>query len=621
MRNIILSILLLVSFTNAFADRSYPTIFIKDKKDTTKKIIVEPQYDLISKFCGYDLIIKDTLGGLLKRCDDMEELVLPIIYSYMEPDEQFKYMKLRDTSHLISTFDMKKNQVFNEYYPYYLKQTGPLLLDYFFVDSNGVSISDTFVYVERCIDGKIFVKKKSSFGFLDSNLRYTEEPIFLNTEIDYKKNYNNTHLIEKKLSKNKSTYGLADSVYKLIIPCQYDSLIIGPNFAVVKKENYWGAISTLDGTITTPLIYDKLELLKKRSYNSSGYEENYLVAKKNGKYGLITINNKIKQSFIYDSISTISYDQLLTAIKDRMYGIISPKKEIAPMIYDTIYRYTYSAPTGGVSNVVFDCGSDETMYWDGWTTIPTQFYKAKLGDSTFTLSTNGKILKHSYFNNKITEKDGKYGMVWHGKCVLPTKYQAILRLDRNMYDPNQQWRSLFLYKVLSDDEKYGVCTAKGKWILPIKYDDVMCEGEEWYYFNNEYKSFVKYLKVENNEKIGIFNSNGRCIIPIKYDGIDYEDNYSYEIYNRGFELEEDRKYSWFEVEKDEKIGIFNSKGRCIIPIEYNHVKFNDNKIPHFIVTDKKGLKGAYSPKGKLLLPVKYKDIRIDAEKNELVGEE
>lgn len=609
MRNIILYILLLVGFSTSFADKYNPTIFIKDKKDPTKKIIVNPQYDKISfRFCGYDLIIKDTLGGLIKRTDlDECELVVPLIYSYMAPDEDFKYMKLRDTSHLISTFDMKKEQIINEYYPYYLKQilikfSGILFEDgYCFVDNNGVSVSDKFDHVERCGNGKIFVEKDSCAGFLDSNFVYTEDSIFLNTSIDYKKNYN-THLIEK-LNKDISTYGLVDSTFKVIIPFVYDTVIVCPNFAVVRKDDHWGVISTLTGKITTPLIYDKLEPLYNSDRNEGGYDENYLVAYKDGKYGLITINNKIKRPFVYDSISTISYDQILTAIKDGKYGIMSPKKEITPMKYDTIFRKLYKCGAGGETDVYFDCGYVSGMSWDGWSYLPCPYYVAKLGDSTFTLSTKGK----NYKPGGIFEKDGKYGFNMSGKTVLPAKYSGIQGICYNMKKGNR----IYPYLV-SNNEKYGVWTSKGKWITPIKYDTIIPIFVRYSYDNDDYITILtRYFHVTKNDKEGIYNYKGKCIIPVKFDDIDYEEE----------EIDENTTYSWFEVENDDYVGVFNSKGKCIIPIEYYRVKFNNNKIPHFIVTDKYGLKGAYSPEGKLLLSVKYKNIRYDAENNKLVGEE
>lgn len=187
-----------------------------------------------------------------------------------------------------------------------------------------------FVY-DEALDFKrsknSIAKKNGKFGVIS----YQNKEIFpfiydeIN-ELDEVENLKNTYLLSNKkedkiVNINGKTFL---SGYQMIHPIFYDH-----SKFIVKKNNKFG-IADLQNKILLPIVFDEIS-----DWVEYGPEDRHIV-KRNGKYGMVEYKTfKEKIPAIYDFVFT-ARDKVFVG-KDEKYGIIDlNNKIICPLIYDEI---------------------------------------------------------------------------------------------------------------------------------------------------------------------------------------------------------------------------------------------------------------------------------------------
>ncbi len=233
---------------------------------------------------------------------------------------------------------------------------------------------------------------------------------------------------------------------------------------------------------------------------------------------------------------------------------------------------------------------------------------------------------------------GKYGFVdKSGKEVIPPKYDKIKiygLFDTSYYYISYGGFSCIEARVKSYDEyaesykgifrvssggRVGILDTAGREIVQVKYEDIEVVSGE--------KILIKF---KINGKWGLMDLSGREILPPKYDYICYDkgkvilaglikeegewkiiafDTLGNEItYNESEEREEPKgeNEEFSIVERAGKKGVVDKRGKQIIPIAYDEVKYNQKLKVFFL--KKRGKWGLGDSTGKIIIFPKYKYI-------------
>ena len=387
----------------------------------------------------------------------------------------------------------------------------------------------------------------------------------------------NSYKIEKvtnikyNLILENKKYGVIDEIGNIIVKPQYDIIQI-PNPSkpvficmhdyIVNLQQYEIDVFNENGQkILTE--YESVQALPTEStWDGIPFEKSVLKYKKNNKYGLISLENKIITKPIYDSIKAINYKEgMLLVEENAKYGAINIKgKVIIKPEYDQITVDNYY--------------NSETMYKASGFIV-----KKKVEDSYKYgyINSNGKVLLDTQYTeisriNEIIDdknifllvfKNGQAGIVKNNKTILNYEYEDI---SYNAYN------NMF---VIQRNAKSGIADIKGKIIIQPEYDSIMFGG---IYINAVKNNEITILdlqgnKIENNNIYAkLPTSNNNYYITIDKDEIyrvvDREDNVKID---NNYTYIEHIKDEYFIVYKDGKNGIIDLSGKSIADLKYNSI--------------------------------------------------
>lgn len=387
----------------------------------------------------------------------------------------------------------------------------------------------------------------------------------------------NSYKIEKvtnikyNLILENKKYGVIDEIGNIIVKPQYDIIQIpNPSKPVficmhdynVNLQQYEIDVFNENGQkILTE--YESVQALPTEStWDGIPFEKSVLKYKKNNKYGLISLENKIITKPIYDSIKAINYKEgMLLVEENAKYGAINIKgKVIIKPEYDQITVDNYY--------------NSETMYKASGFIV-----KKKVEDSYKYgyINSNGKVLLDTQYTeisriNEIIDdknifllvfKNGQAGIVKNNKTILNYEYEDI---SYNAYN------NMFVIQI---NAKSGIADIKGKIIIQPEYDSIMFGG---IYINAVKNNEITILdlqgnKIENNNIYAkLPTSNNNYYITIDKDEIyrvvDREDNVKID---NNYTYIEHIKDEYFIVYKDGKNGIIDLSGKSIADLKYNSI--------------------------------------------------
>ena len=377
--------------------------------------------------------------------------------------------------------------------------------------------------------------------------------------------------IKYNLINENKKYGVIDETGKIVIEPKYDIIQIpNPSKPVficmhdynINLQQYETEVFDNKGNkIFTE--YDSVQALPTEStWDGIPFEKSVLKYKRNNKYGLITLENKVITEPIYDSIKAINYKEgMLLVEKDKKYGAINIKgKIIIKPEYDQISIDNYY--------------NSETMY------KASGFIVKKKNEDSY---------KYGYINSK-------------GKMLLPPEYTEISRINEIIDDKN-------VYLLVLKEGQAGV-VKNNKVVLDFEYEDI------------SYNLFNNMFIIQRNSKSGIADIKGKVIIQPEYDSIMFGGIYVNAIKDgevtvldiNGKKLDNNNIYAklpttnpnyYITIDKNEIYRIVDKDNN--IKIENNYTYIEHIKDDYFIIY-KNGKNGIIELSGKSIADLKYNSI-------------
>lgn len=299
------------------------------------------------------------------------------------------------------------------------------------------------------------------------------------------------------------------------------------------------------------------------------YEKSVLTYKKDGKYGLITLEGKEITKPIYDQITSIHYKEGTFLVKqDQKVGVINMKgKMIIPIEYETItsdnyYNETTKNKTTGfiVSKRTEDGYRYGYINYRGSTILNTEYTELE----RVTEIPNENEL---YF---IAFQNGQAGLLKNKEVILNYEYEDI------------QYNSLNDIFIIQRNGKQGAVTKEGNIIIHPEYDNILFGGiylnavkdDQNFIFdlsgNQIQTNALSMTKTDNPNYFIAIDKNDIYTIVDKDGNALVDNNYSYIEYLPG---------DYFIVARDGKNGIIDITGKSVVELKYTSIfRLNDTNL-------------------------------------------
>lgn len=358
------------------------------------------------------------------------------------------------------------------------------------------------------------ISHKSQWGII-KNGQWILQPVY--DSID-------TRFTEWKLLQNgKRTW--CDTTGKLLAPLRFSDMgYLDGNFFDVRQKGKWGIYDARTDSLIIPIQYDGFDYCGGCSLASD-----YVLASKNGKWGVIGFDNKVRVPFEYEhehwgmrsdewvqslqrkgkqvliNMNTgkifaepeyefpenLLWNGLVCLIKNKKYGLVTATGK--PV---TKFEYDYITWFDDVRNrlINYACVEKNGKYGLIDTT----------GALIIPINHNGLIWAYDDSTFFVNGEKEKLLIDRSGKKLLAGSYTDIFEMT---VDDNAPW--LF---TVSQNDKTGFYNRRTKILMPPIYDDISA-------------SMLKgFLVTECEKKKGLLNMEGKEIFPPQYDFIFHEYN-------------------------------------------------------------------------------------------------
>lgn len=382
--------------------------------------------------------------------------------------------------------------------------------------------------------------------FTDINNAYYRLKILNQDTITYYEN-NLFSIVKDNINCTYSIINIQDS--NTVVTAYYDyitKLLASPHHFIVQKNGKYGVID-INNKIILPIAYEYLKELDDKSlepfiFHSKTTKKDslYLAYQENGKRGVMTLSGKKLIPPQYDDINFVDKDYYSVKIGNKSAAIDKENNIILNPIYDAIDKLTF--------------------------------------DKYFVVA-NYKI------ENKDTKDEFKitqYGLVYNNKEILEPKYRLIDALKyQNAENPAWEIYSP-IYKYNYDinscnnnmyylDKGFLIDSSKITKIFYIRLNNLP------YYVIKEYSD-------EDKEKYHILNANtGEYLFKDLEKYTELEDYLDLKILS-SWEKPEEKKTYYLHLRKSGKEGIFDLiSQKWIFPLQYDTiVLFKREKLEPFI---------------------------------------
>ncbi len=466
------------------------------------------------------------------------------------------------------------------------------------IDTNGNEvIACRYDMVFSFSDGLACVKQNGQWGYVNSKgsvilpFIYDQASIFYNGIAMVRMN-GNSYLINKKgeiVTKGKynnielSTIGIAivmqdtlkgiiDKTGTEIIKCKYNNIrLIDSGIIEVKESNIYKLLN-LKGEEISNEHFDDIQ----RHYYS-------IIARKNGKYGIVTKYWETIAPFIYDSVIVLSERAFITLKSGKWSLHDTSGKLLTAITYDKIEQ---------VNSAYDRCHIG---------------YLVKVDGKTGALDANGKEIIPCIYNSiertldpdiVIIEMAYKYGYISaQGKILLPCIYERVTDVNDGIGFgfKDKKWTMVNSFGCVHQlpytnvnafnnwlcsveiNGKYGYIDTTGKEVIPAVYDNA-----------GNFDDNITWVQLNNKE--GLIDRTGRMIFPAIYDAIGSFDKEYASVKNKG------------------KWGIVTISGRLIVPFEYDEIEVADRGQVLPAIAKNKDKYGLINVKGELTPPCIYDEI-------------
>ena len=282
------------------------------------------------------------------------------------------------------------------------------------------------------------VVKNGKYGLID----YTGNTVL---ECEYDSITSLKSVDENLVVKKDNKVGAVNSVGQIIVPIEYKDIKIlkegyKNEYIIVDENGNSGIISTSGTVIVTPSykeikyinsaeiyavkIEEKWNLINKKgeilnnNYDDYTYSKgDYVIVKKDNKYGIITISGEVKIEPIYEELR-YAFSVYYIAKLNGKYGIINTDNtSIIPLEYSSMTYWEDKdiliADATATETVLFDSNLTEKLR--GIFVFEQDYIKARVNgiDKYYTYKFEEKESKDILTKNTlfVSKKDGKYGFV------------------------------------------------------------------------------------------------------------------------------------------------------------------------------------------------------------------
>lgn len=473
--------------------------------------------------------------------------------------------------------DGKTTRIFHEHMPLIARKGNKFGL----VDSIGLELT-TFIYDDICFVGEIVVAKIEG-GYL---LLDRKGQKLISKSFDSVRCEDETYIV--KINEKCGVYSL--DLNSLILPCKYDSITsieydvkeeleIVTVYAYLCEENGRYGVYGKNGDCIVECKYEEIRPLEKCSSGIDLYGG--YILKYNGRYGWTVNYLGVVSKCIYEDIITAT-DHNCTAyhiVKNTKWGCFTHTGEqIFDFEYDSI-RSLGQMEINGEYLMSFLCSREGRTYLiDSDNVIHNELDYEDV-----------EVCGNGFY---IVKKNGLYGLIYnlgYPSVFVKCEYDSLNIMtigDKYIYVQGNikgvkyvimcSKRRFELNKVFAID-----CDD----IYPV-LDSVQLNNVHTYYHNDR----DAYVFVKNGKQ-GVVDLNGEIIVPALYDEIVQ------------VEKDEQNRIAYFVTKQNDKLAVFDTKRRCIIPPAYDKIRFVKN---YFIVKTEK-YAGTYSADGRMLLPCIFDD--------------
>jgi len=409
-----------------------------------------------------------------------------------------------------------------------------------------------------------------------------------------------------KLAKSNGKIGFLKENGEELFPCIFDSVVIVNNYntlnsenistrrmfftvsrdnnqyAKVKKDGKWGLIS-IEGKIIIPCIYDeiyefdysKTERMEPPYIDYLDWGTKIAIVKKNRKWGLVNDKGYILTECNYEEFFIpdvqLFYKNRAGARKNGKWGFLNLKGEtVIPFIFDSIGSNYLNIPSITL-------------------TFSDRMAIVKKNGKWGVIDTNGiEIIPFIYdyisiFSNGLAavKKNAKWGYInQYNEEVIPIIYDEV------------KWFELGVCPVKKDN-LWGFINEKNQFVIPAIYSDILILSN--YDGGLSFFSDDNYCAVKKGNKWGLIDKDNNIIVNFDYDEIKVTKEAINEIGSyllNGF----------LAVRKGILWGVVNKKGENCIPFDYNDIEILSDRN----ICVKKGCKwGLVDSVGREIVPIKY----------------
>lgn len=375
------------------------------------------------------------------------------------------------------------------------------------------------------------------------------------------------------------------------------------HYFVLSQDGKYGVIDK-SGNIVIEPTYEAVQIPNPskpvficiRSYNQENKEYDTVVYDDQNQELLVNYSN-VQAIPINTNIETIPYEKsVVTYKKDGKYGLVSLEgKEITKPIYDEITSMNYKEGTflvkqeekAGVINMK-------------GTVIIDNEYETIASDNYYNETTKNKTT--GFIVSKKTQEGYRYGYIdYRGRTILEPEYTELERVN----EVNSQKD---LYFIAFKDGQAGLLKNK-KIILNYEYEDI------------SYNSLNDIFIVQRNGKKGVVNKEGNIILHPEYDNILFggmylnteKQNETFIFDLQGNQVETDKvsltatdnENYYIAIDENDIYTVVDQNGNTLIDRDYSYIEY----LPgNYFIVARDGKNGVIDSTGKLVIDLKYTSI-------------
>lgn len=348
---------------------------------------------------------------------------------------------------------------------------------------------------------------------------------------------------------NNGSWGLIDSIGRVVIDFKYDSIFYSANGIVsFKKDGLWGCMDTLEN-IKIQSAFDDLR----------EFDEGFAVFGRNGKYGIIDSLGNVVFKPTYENVGMVRNG--ITFVKDRKkFALASYNgKLLTAFDYDTIgllkngriiaeknNKY-FVLDRGGseLNKIGYDYTGDEEKI--EMVISINKRYGIIDTNMRFIVNPVYEEISSTFFDGRAAFKRGKkWGFLdINGSEVIPPEYDGV----RNFYSGTAavkkggKWALIdingtnitdFIYNDVGDfseglayfvlDNKVGFLNTRGQVAIPNKFRE---DENKLYSIVSKFKKGITAVHV--GSKLNLIDTNGTLLLKSNYDFVTPLENSSLAI--------------------------------------------------------------------------------------------